>query len=351
MNTKTFKKEYIILIVLIVALLLYLVFKRTDRVHYQLPELTPIDAGTLTKIEIIKPDGTLTLVKKDTGWFIDPNGYPTDENKITSITDVVKKLELTALASRSKNYVLYDLGEDKLIRVKAYQGDRVVRDFDIGKTTPTNNHTFVKLEGNDNVYHAAQSFRSHFDLKPDALRDKVVMKLDKNEISEIEFARKEGEKYLFTKTAKPAAAPEDKKDEAVDKTETKPEAKPEDKEKAAAPEPPAETVWASSDGKEGNKSELDSLLDQLAELKCEEYIEDKTVEDFKEPLFTIRLKGKKDYTLSIYDKLEEPGKKNEEEGSGMEKYPVVSSENPYPFFLGKYVVDRMMKKQEDLLKK
>ena len=145
MSNKTFKKEYIILIALIVVLLLYLVLKRTDRVHYDLPELTTIDANTLTKIEIIKPDGTITLVKKDTGWLIDPKGYPTDVSKITSITDIVKNLQLTALASRSKNYTLYDLGEDKLIRVKAYKGDQVIREFCIGKTTPTNNHTFVKL--------------------------------------------------------------------------------------------------------------------------------------------------------------------------------------------------------------
>jgi hypothetical protein len=342
MSNKTFKKEYIILIALIIVLLLYLVLKRTDRIHYDLPELTPIDVSTLTRIEIIKPDGTITLVKKDTGWLIDPKGYPTDENKITSITDVVKNLQLTELASRSKNYTLYDLGEDKLIRVKAYQGDRVVREFSIGKTTPTNNHTFVKLEENDNVYNAAQAFRRHFETKPGDLRDKVVMKLDKNEISEIELTGKENEKFLFTKTAKPVEKPTEKPAEpSNDKKDEKAEVKD-------TTEPPAESIWAMADGKEGNKSELDSLLNQLDDLKCDEFIEDKTVDDFKDPIFTIRLKGKKDYTLSIYEKFE---KKAEGSESSVEVYPVVSSENPYPFTLGKYAADRLMKKKEDLLKK
>ncbi len=348
MDDKKVKKEYIILAVVIAALLLYLVLKKTDKVHYELPGLKPIETKVLTKIEIKKPDETLTLVKKDDKWLIDPKGYPTDETKITGITGTVKDLKLTALASKAKNYSRYDLAKDKVILVKAYQEDKVVREFGIGKTTPSNNHTFVKIEGDDNVYHAAKSFRRDFDKKTADLRDKVVMKLDKNEISEIQLDKKEGEKYLFTKTAKPVETPEEKK--AEDKTEDKTEEKKtEDKEAAqpTPPTPPTETIWASADGKEGNKSNLDAILSQLADLKCDEYIEDKTPEDFKDPVFTVRLKGTKDYTLFIYEKFE---KKNKEGESGVEKYPMVSSESPYPFLLSKYAAERLMKKEEDLLK-
>jgi len=330
MNDNKIKKEYIILVVVIAALLLYLVFRKTDKVHYKLPELKPIDVKALTKIEITKPDGALTLVKKDDKWLIDPKGYPTDETKITGITDTVKDLTLTELASRAKNYSRYDLAEDKGIRVKAYQDDRVVREFDIGKTAPSNNHTFVKIKGDDDVYYAAKSFRRDFDKKIGDLRDKVVMKLDKNEISEIQLDKKEGEKYLFTKTAKPQ-----------EKVET-----PEDKKAEGKVE--SETIWATADGKEGNKSNLDSILNQLADLKCDEFIEDRTPEDFKDPVYTVRLKGKKDYTLFIYEIFEKKGKEGE---NGVEKYPMVSSESPYPFLLSKYAAERLMKKEEDLLKK
>ena len=340
-NDNKIKKEYIILVVVIAALLLYLVFRKTDKVHYKLPELKPIDAKVLTKIEITKPDGTLTLVKKDDKWLIDPKGYPTDETKISGITDTVKDLTLSELASRAKNYSLYDLAEDKGIHVRAYRDDKVVREFDIGKTAPSNNHTFVKIKGDDDVYYADKSFRRDFDKKVGDLRDRVVMKLDKNEISEIQLDKKEGEKYLFTKTAKPqekVETPEDKKAEGKDKPKID---KPEEK-----VEP--ETIWATSDGKEGNKSNLDSILNQLADLKCDEYIEDKTPEDFKDPIYTVRLKGKKDYTLFIYEKFEKKGK---EEENAVEKYPMVSSESPYPFLLSKYAAERLMKKEEDLLKK
>jgi len=337
MSNKSIKKEYVLLAVVIVALLLYLVFRSGDKVHYKLPELDSIDAKTLTKIEIAKPDQTLTLVKKENKWLIDPNDYPMDESKLNDITTTICDLTLTALASKSRNFSRYDLDKDKAIQVKAYQKDQVVREFEIGKTTPTNNHTFVKLKEDDRVYHANKSFRRHFDQKTDDLRDKVVMKLDTNAVSEIEV-EKEGKKYLFTKTAKPVEA----KTEDTKKEEGK-------KDEKVPPTEKTETIWATKDGKEGNKTELDSILNQLSDLKCDSYIDDRKKEDFKEPIYTIKVKGQKEYILSIYAKREESDK--EEGKTSSDKYPVLSSENPYPFLLSTYKAERLMKKPEELFKK
>ena len=340
MSKKNLKKEYIILGAIIIVLLIYLVSKSGDKIHYKLPELAKLDAKTLSKIEITKPDLTLTLVQKDDKWLIDPNGYPTDETKVKDITGTVCELNLTALASKSGNYNRYDLEKEKAITVKAYQQDKVVREFLVGKVTPTNNHTFVKLKDNDYVYHAEKAFRRFFDQKIDDLRDKTAMKFDTNEISEIEV-KKEAETFLFAKTVKPV---ETKPEAAAEK----PEAGKEEKKEAAPVQPPTEqteTIWAAADGKEGNKTELDSLLSQLADLKCDEYLDENNKTVLQEPVYTIRLKGKKDYTLTIYKKMEKEG------DGGAEKYPVVSSENPYPFLLSSYKADRLMKKQEDLLKK
>jgi hypothetical protein len=302
--------------------------------------LKSIDTKTLTKIEIKKTDQTLTLIKKENKWLIEPNGYPTDESKVNDITGTISDLTLATLASKSRNYSRYDLDKEKAILVKAYQKDEVVREFEIGKTTPTNNHTFVKLKEDDRVFHANKSFRRHFDQKSDDLRDKVVMKLDTNEISEIEV-EKEGKKYLFTKTAKPGDV------------ETKPEIAKKEKGEKEKKEPPTtadqmQTIWTMKDGKEGNKTELDSLLSQLSDLRCDSYLDSKKKEDFNSPIYSIKVKGQKEYVISIYKKLEESIK---EDPSSKDKYPVLSSENPYPFLLSTYKAERLMKKPEELLKK
>jgi len=339
---KKIKKEYIILGVIIVVLFFYLLVRKTNRVHYKIPNIEPVKTEDIDKVEIKKTDQTFVLVKKDDKWLIDPQGYPTDEDKVKKIIDTVSLLTLTDLASRSKNYSRYDLQEEKVIRVKAYQKDKVLRDFEIGKAAATYGHTFVKLKDDSNVYYARESFRNHFDVKTGELRDKVVMKLDSNEISEVEI-EKEGKKYLFAKKVKTIQPPavdkkEDKKDEK--KVETKP---PEPK------KPEEEISWLMPDGKKGDKSNLDSLINQLTNLSCQEYIEGKSKEDFKEeaPIYTLKLKGSKDYIISIYKK---PEKKGDDDTAG-DKYPAVSSENSYPFMLTSWKADQIMKKPEDLMEK
>lgn len=338
MSNKAVKKEYIILGVLIAALLLYLVFKGTDKVHYRLPELKSIDVNTLTRIEITKPGQTIILIKKEGQWVIDPFGYPVEDSVLTDITNNIKDLDITDLASRSKNYTLYDLGKDKAIHVKAYRNDEVVRDFELGKATSTYNHAFVKLKDDDRVFYGAQIFRVNFDKSLKDFRSKVIMKLDKNEISEIEVDEiKDGKNFLFTKAAKPAPV------KAVDvkKEEKEPPVQP-------AQTPEAETTWTMQDGKEGNTITLDAILMQLSDLRCFEFIEGKKKEDFNDPIYTIKLKGKKDYVLSIFEKA--GGEPKGAEGES-EMYPAISSENPYPFLLNSYSVNNLMKKPEDLLKK
>ena len=337
---KNIKKEYIILGVIIVVLFFYLLVRKTDQVHYKIPKIEPVKTEDIDKIEIKKTDQTVVLVKKEAKWLIDPQGYPTDEEKLKKITDRVAQLTLTDLASRSKNYSRYDLQEEKVISVKAYQKDKVLREFEIGKAAASYGHTFVKIKDDANVYYARESFRSDFDVKAGELRDKLVMKLDSNEISEVEI-EKEGKKYLFAKkmkTVPPPAVDINKKDEK--KAETTP---PEPK------KPEEEISWLMPDGKKGNKSNLDSLINQLTNLSCQEYIEGKSKEDFKAeaPIYTLKLKGSKDYFISIYKKPEKKG----DDDTGGDKYPAISSENLYPFMLTSWKADQIMKKPEDLMEK
>lgn len=341
---KNIKKEYIILGVIIVVLFFYLLVRKTDRVQYDIPEIAAVKVEDIDKIEISKPGQTIKLVKKDDKWVIDPQAYPTDEDKIKRITDTVSQLILTDLASKARNYSRYDLDKEKVIGVKAYNKDKVVREFEIGKAAPTYGHTFVKIAGDNYVYYARESFRSHFDVKPGELRDKVVMKLDSNEISEVEI-EKEGKKYLFAKKVKtiepepPAPAKDDKK-EGEKKAETKP----------PVPQKPEEEIsWLMPDGKKGDKTNLDSLINQVTNLSCDKYIEGKTKEDFKNeaPIYTLKLKGTKDYIISIFKKPE----KKEDDDTSSGEYPAISSENPYPFLLPSWKGDQVMKKPEDLIEK
>jgi hypothetical protein len=336
---KSMKKETLILGVVIIALLGYLLLRKTNRVHYDIPTLDTVKVEDIDKIEIKKADKTIVLMKKEDNWVIEPNGYPTDKTKIDNITKNVAGLTLTDLASRSKNYTRYDLLKDKSIAVKAFQKDKVLRDYEIGKVASTYGHTFVKIKDDENVYYARESFRNHFDVKLDDLRDKSVMKVDTNEISQLEFTS-EGKSYLLSKDVKKIepAAPEGQQEK-----DGKKEAQP------VTPTAPQEEInWILPDGKKGKKAQVDSLIKQFTDLSCQEYIEGKTKEDFasQAPLYTLRLKGSKDFTLTIFPKSEAKGDDNTG-GSG--NYPAISSENPYPFFLTSWKAEQIMKKPEDII--
>lgn len=316
------KKEYLILAVVIVALILYLALHRSDRTHYKLPQIPAISGKQISKLEITKAGQSVMLTKTDNTWHIEPKGYPADPVKIKNILNVIEKLKLTALVSESGNDIRYDLGTDKKIHVKAWEGNSLSREFDIGKAAPTFQHTFVRFSDDPNVYHARGDFRRKFDRTVDELRDRVVMSYAQKDISQITINR---EKQTFTfkreEITLPAAGEKNKTAEVSKAAKTK-------------------TVWKGTGNKKVGNAKINSILSFLNRLECESYIDDSKKEDFKNPICTVSLKGEKEYSLSIFAK-------NDKKDNN---YSAVSSENDYPFSLSDSQVDDIQSKIDELLK-
>lgn len=305
------KKEYPILVAVVIALALYLVLRNTNRIHYQLPDVPQVDGKQITKLEITRSGKLILLNKKDNNWFIGSDNYPADSNKVKSMLEIVEKLILTTLVSDSKNYFRYDLSGDKKIVVKAWAGNRLDREFEIGKAATTFRHTHVKLSADPNVYHAQGEFRRRFDQSIDDLRDLTVLSFDQDDIREIQIT--EGKTLVVV-------IQKDFKESAGEKTD--PNTKPDQKTKT-------ERVWETQDGKKVDMSKLKHLLSTLSRLKCEKFIPKNKKTEFKDPIYEIRLKGTKNYSLSLFAK----------EGKEEKIYPAISSENDYPFYLADYQVD------------
>jgi hypothetical protein len=318
MKSSKAKAEFIVLGIVIVALSLYLVLRNPNRINYQLPDLPPIIKAEISRIDIAKAGQLIRLEKKDGQWWIQPQGFSSDQTKVSAIVDAIFNLSLTALVSESENYFPYGLDKENEIGVKAFKNGQVLREFSVGNVASTYSHTYVKLVNDPRVFHARNSFRGDFDQKIDGLRDKTVLKFDPNEISAIEISNP-SEKILFTKNVKPV------------------EVKANEKMPAGQAPPPAEASWLMTDGQPGNNAELKGIIDQVSQLACEQFIEGKTKDDFKEPIYSVLLKGRKDFILSIYRKAEKEI-----------NYPVLSSESPYPFLLSSYSAENIMKKPEIL---
>jgi hypothetical protein len=316
------KKEYIILLLIIIALSVYLFTRNTDRTHYQLPEPAGLESGNITKIEISKEGGTIILKKRDNQWYLEPQGYLADTNKVNSMLSVFETLSLAALVSESKDYQRYDLHPAKRITAKAWQKDALVRNLDIGKAASSFRHTFVKLGDDSRVFQATDNFRSKFEQTQDDLRDRGVLSFKAGDIQTIQITKDQASVELVRHEVpiEPAASQTDKPD--------------------APPPAAAKFEWQDRSGKKVDDQNLNRLLTTLGSLKCARYIDDRKKESFSKPIYVVTLKGAQEHQLDIFAKLEKDA----------ENYPAVSSGSDYPFLLSDNQVQQIMKDPAEMLK-
>lgn len=168
------KKEYMVLVLIIIAGWSYLVFHKDDRIQYKLPFIPKIEIDTITNLEISNRGETITLERQEKNWLLTPQNYPADGAKIKSMLFQIEDIEITDLVSESKAYDRYQLNAENKISIKAWAGDKLLREFDVGKEAATFQHTFFRLPESSSVYHARGDFRRKFELSAAELRDREV---------------------------------------------------------------------------------------------------------------------------------------------------------------------------------
>jgi hypothetical protein len=302
------KAEYLILIGIIAALAVYLTVRSTDRTQYELPDIAEVSAGEFTKLQIDHKGSSISLVKKDERWQLPPQAYPADPVRMEGILSTLATLKMTALASESRDYQRYELDDDHKIRVRAWTGDRIRRDFELGKAAPSFRHTFVKLADDHRVFHARDNFRRKFELDATGLQDKTALELTPASIKSFVIS---------------AAA-----------VDTEFSRRDSDDEKAL-PE------WQRSDGEAVDRAAVEKLIGALAGLKHQGFVDGLRKTDLDKPIHTITLKNDGSHILSIFEK----------QSSDADQYPAVSSRVQFPFYLSGSQTEQILLTPEDLLPK
>ena len=327
------KKEYIILAAIILGVVAYLLWRPTDRTTYELPRLPAIAKDKINKIEITTGDKTIHLARKDNAWQVGPQAFPADKEKIDRLLDTVSTLTLTALVSETQSSQRYDLSPEKRVHVKAWAGDDLFREFDVGKAADTFRHTFVKIADDDRIFHAQNNFRERFDTTIADLRDKQVMAFKTDDIESFKIVR--GKKTTTFKKIKNEPQNSETGDSKTGDSETKDATG----EKATEPEKSA-PQWVADDGQTADVTKIGAYLTALADLECKQFLE--KPDDIPEnPAITIELAGTKSYSVVVYT----PDAKEED----APLWPATSSESPYPFLLADWKAKEIVKEPGDLL--
>ncbi|NNG02358.1 MAG: DUF4340 domain-containing protein [Desulfobacteraceae bacterium] len=316
------KKEYIVIVVLLAALVAYLGLRKTDRTGYELPELGDIANKKISKLRIQSGSETIELAKTDGKWTIGEKSYPADTAKVDDLLDVVGKLTVTALVSKAESFVRYELDPEQKIGVTAWVGKAPEREFDIGKSADTYQHTFIKLASDNSVYHASGNFRNKFETTVDELRDKKMLKFESG--AAVTLSIKSPDRDVFLSKSEKADTPED----AGDGTATD-----QQQDTAAAEKTPAEITWIMPDGQTAAVTEVNTLLSELSNVICDSFIDESGTDALTDPQYTFTVEADKTYELKIFAMT----------GGGEtdKKYPALSSMSDYPFYLLESQVKRI----------
>ena len=308
------KKEYALLGIVILLLGLYLFLNKQDQVHYTLPETPRLETADITRIEIEKAGGDLTLKRTGDQWQLTPGDYPADSAQVERMLKSIAELMVTALVSETQSYARYDLDAERRIDIRAYSQDRLVRQLAVGKAAGTFRHTHVLLGEDKNVYHAAGSFRWEFDKPVDELRDKTVLTFDRSAITAIDLTA-EGQQVRIAR--KPPAPEKDK-----------PAPSPSAEDQAASPPEP---LWVTATGEPVDAATVDQLLSTLNPLKCSAFLNDDTPADGAELRYRLQLTGPETKTLEIFSRPTDTEA----------DFTARSSDSPYTFQLAEFDVAKI----------
>lgn len=314
------KKEIVILVLIIAALTAYIVSEKRGSVHYLLPEVNPIAEKDVTKLTIHKGESDIVLHRENDEWVILPQKFLAEENVVKAMVEGIGSLTLTALASESKSYPVYELDDEHKVQVELYGGEEVLRKIEVGKAASSAQHTFVKLDGDHRVFHARGNLKITFDKSIAELRNKNVLTIDE-EISEVNL--KQGDKETTLLRASTPVSVDVAQAEAGEKLG----------EVEGQEEPPP--TWRTHEDLPAKEREVDDIINSLSQLQCNAFVEDKTKEDLTSPLYEVTLKGLKDYTFAVFEKVDS-------------QYIATSSESDYPFFIPEWKAQRVMKDPDTL---
>ena len=322
------KKEYLILLLIIVALSAYLILHSQNQTHFVLPQPVKTDSQKINRLMITNNGEHIELDKKDDKWDVGPKAYAADAVKVRNMVKAATDLTISDLISESGNYERYDLNDDRKIDVQAFADDTMVRNFAVGKASPTYQHTFVRLADDPNVYTARGQLRHTFSHTISDLRDLTVLSFEKDAITGLGIQK--GKQSLTLTKAE--ILPATKKQTGDKATPT------EKKETGAQPQP----QWQDPSGKPMDQATVLQLLNEFSNFKCSAYMADDAAKDLKDktPRWTLNFKaGKGNHIFSVFDNPD----------SKATEFSALASSGPYAFTITKSKEENIEKSIDKLL--
>lgn len=188
--------RYALPLAIIAALSVYLVVRRDDRLHYELPVLPPMAEAAVDRVEVERGDARVVLQRTDDGWRIDGPGYPAEPRVVDGMVRVAATLTLSDLIAEEPTYGRYGLDPAEAITATFLDGAERLRVLRIGKRAPTYSHTYVLIDDDPRVYQATGDLTRSFSTQEQVLRDKSILSFETADVSAISIRSAAGTQEL-----------------------------------------------------------------------------------------------------------------------------------------------------------
>jgi hypothetical protein len=171
-----------------------------------------LQSDKIEELTVKGSGGTTTLTKVAAGWQIEtPVTAPADPTVVAGITSALAALDVDrVIDEKPGDLKMYGLDQPRIEVAFRAQGDTEPRQLQLGDKTPVGYNVFAKTAGSSrvflvNTYDEGQLDKSTFDL-----RDKTVVKVDRDKVDGIELATggttidvaKAGDGWTITKPVK-----------------------------------------------------------------------------------------------------------------------------------------------------
>ena len=149
-----------------------------------------------TPDEIIIQKGSENVILKyeNNNWFVGEKKYPANISSVDSILESLESIRcIDKVGSVSKPNAAdkYELNEGQKISVIARKEGTDLRSIDIGKNGSTGSQSFITVDGGKDIYLATGGLRYDFDTSIDQIRSKIVWDFDEAEINAVEVIKTE----------------------------------------------------------------------------------------------------------------------------------------------------------------
>ncbi|MBI4476630.1 MAG: DUF4340 domain-containing protein [Acidobacteria bacterium] len=186
-------RSTLILLVVFLGLLGYIYFYESKRPAGDTPEAKPkvftVEADKITELSVKAESGERSELRKSDGrWMlVKPEQQAVDESEVSSITSNLTNLEIQRVVEESPGDLKqYGLAEPRI--EVGYRADGTEKRLLIGGKTATGGDLYAKLPDENKIFLIAGYLDGSFNKTPFNLRDKAVLKFERDKVDAVEIA-------------------------------------------------------------------------------------------------------------------------------------------------------------------